>query len=146
MWFPQGRPESPIPSPATAPIVALVGAADSNMAVNWMDSSFISKIIRSMLRKKLKSQVEKTRPPAEGLHHHLRQMVGGYSKKQPGWLSGKESACQCRRQRKWVQSLSPLEKIPWRRKWQPTPVSCPGNPMDRGAWVAPVHGVAAQLP
>ena len=24
-------------------------------------------------------------------------------------------------------------KIPWRRAWQPTPVSLPGEPMDRGA-------------
>ena len=34
------------------------------------------------------------------------------------WFSGKESACQCRRHRfgPWV------EKIPWRRKWPPTPV------------------------
>ena len=39
----------------------------------------------------------------------------------PGWFSGKESACQCRRRRRcgfdpWVRT------IPWRRKWQPTPV------------------------
>ena len=36
---------------------------------------------------------------------------------------GKESACQCRRPRfdPWVG------KIPWRRKWQPTPVSLPGE-------------------
>ena len=36
----------------------------------------------------------------------------------PLWLSGKESACQCRRPGfdHWVG------KIPWRRKWQPTPV------------------------
>ena len=36
----------------------------------------------------------------------------------PWWLSGKESACQCRRHGfdPWVR------KIPWRRKWQPTPV------------------------
>ena len=35
------------------------------------------------------------------------------------WISGKESACQCRRHRfdPWVR------KMPWRRKWQPTPVS-----------------------
>ena len=32
-------------------------------------------------------------------------------------------------------------KISWRRKWQPTPVFCLGNPMDRGAWWATVHGV-----
>ena len=31
---------------------------------------------------------------------------------------------------------------PWRRKWQPIPVFLPGNPMDRGAWKATVHGVA----
>jgi len=41
----------------------------------------------------------------------------------PRWLSGKESACQCRRHRfdPWVR------KIPWRRAWQPTPVVLPGE-------------------
>ena len=41
----------------------------------------------------------------------------------PWWLSGKESACQCRRARfcPWVK------KIPWRREWQPTPVFLPGE-------------------
>ena len=33
-------------------------------------------------------------------------------------------------------------KIPWRRKWQPTPVFLPGNPMDREALWATVYGVA----
>jgi len=33
-------------------------------------------------------------------------------------------------------------KIPWRRKWQPTPVFLPVKPMDRGAWWAIVHRVA----
>ena len=39
------------------------------------------------------------------------------------WLSGKESACQCRRCGfyPWVR------KIRWRRAWQPTPVSLPGK-------------------
>ena len=32
-------------------------------------------------------------------------------------------------------------RIPWRRAWQPTPVFLPGNPKDRGAWRATVHGV-----
>ena len=45
----------------------------------------------------------------------------------PRWLSGRESACQCWRHRRrgfnsWVG------KIPWRRKWQPTPVFLPGEP------------------
>ena len=40
------------------------------------------------------------------------------------WCSGKESTCQCRRHKKcrfdpWVR------KIPWGRKWQPTPVFLP---------------------
>ena len=41
----------------------------------------------------------------------------------PWWLSGKESACQCRRCgfNPWVR------KIPWRRKGQPTPVFLPGK-------------------
>ena len=39
----------------------------------------------------------------------------------PWWLSGKEFACQCRRLgfHPWIR------KIPWRRKWQSTPVFLP---------------------
>ena len=33
-------------------------------------------------------------------------------------------------------------KIPWRGKWQPTPVSLTGKSMDRGAWRATVYGAA----
>ena len=32
--------------------------------------------------------------------------------------------------------------FPWRRKWQPTPVSSLENPVGRGAWQATVQGVA----
>ena len=47
------------------------------------------------------------------------------------WLSGKESACQWRR---W--ELDPrIRKIPWRRKWQPTPVFLLRSPKGRGAMV-----------
>ena len=35
-----------------------------------------------------------------------------------------------------------VRKIPWRRKRQPTPYSCLGNPMDRGAWG--VHSMGSQ--
>ena len=34
-----------------------------------------------------------------------------------------------------------VRKIPWRRKWQPTPVFLPRKPMGRGARCAIVHGV-----
>ena len=40
-----------------------------------------------------------------------------------GWLSGKESASQCRRP--WFDPW--VGKIPWRRKWQPTVVFLPGK-------------------
>ena len=41
----------------------------------------------------------------------------------PWWLSDKESACPCRR-----HSLYPwVGKIPWKRKWQPTPVFLSGK-------------------
>ena len=41
----------------------------------------------------------------------------------PRWHSGKESTYQCRRRgfEPWVR------KIPWRRKWQPTPVFLSGK-------------------
>ena len=49
-----------------------------------------------------------------------------------GGTSGKGLACQYRgikrdRFNPWIQ------KIPWRRKWQPTPVFLLENPMDIGA-------------
>ena len=56
----------------------------------------------------------------------------------PKWLSGKESTCQCRRRRfnPWVR------KIPWRRKWQPTPVFLPGESHGQSSLVDyVVHGV-----
>ena len=34
---------------------------------------------------------------------------------------------------------------PWRRAQQSTPVFLPGGPMDRGVWLATVHGVRAGL-
>ena len=55
------------------------------------------------------------------------------------WLSGKESACQCRRHSPWVG------KIPGKGNGNPFQYSCLGNPMDRGAWKATVHGVAKEL-
>ena len=58
----------------------------------------------------------------------------------PGGASGKEAACQCRRQKRC--GFNPWVGIPWRRTWQPTQYSCLENPMDRGAWWATVHGDA----
>ena len=57
----------------------------------------------------------------------------------PWWLRQWRIHQQRRRPRvnPWVG------KIPWRRKWQPTPgYSCLENSMDRGTWQTTVHGVA----
>jgi len=55
----------------------------------------------------------------------------------PRWLGGKKSTCQRMRCEfnPWVR------RIPWCRKWQPTPEFLSGNSMDIGAWWATVYGV-----
>ena len=55
------------------------------------------------------------------IFHPLSLQVGF-----PGGTSGKESACQCRSHRSYKFSLW-VGKIPWRRKWHPTPVFLPGE-------------------
>ena len=54
----------------------------------------------------------------------------------PWWLIWLRICLKCRRPRfpPW------FGKLPWRRKWQPTPV-CLENSMDRGAWWATVYTV-----
>ena len=54
-------------------------------------------------------------------YHHARFV--GFT----GGASGKEPAWQCRRLKRCV--FDPwVGKIPWRRAWQPTPISCLKNP------------------
>ena len=54
--------------------------------------------------------------------------------------SGKESTCQCRRQRRWG-SVPGSGRSLGEGNDNPLQYSCLENPMDRGAWQAPVHGV-----
>ena len=57
-------------------------------------------------------------------------------------LSSKESVCNA------GNGFNPwVRKIPWRKKWQSNPPQYTwlGNPMDRGARRATVHGVAKEL-
>ena len=54
----------------------------------------------------------------------------------PWWLNVKESTCQCRR-----LGFDPwIGKIPWKRKWPPTPAFLPGK--SHGQKGLAVHGVA----
>ena len=56
----------------------------------------------------------------------------------PGGSADKESTCQCRRRR----SHSWVRKTPGGGNGSPLQYACLGNPMNRGAWQAAVHGVA----
>jgi len=61
-----------------------------------------------------------------------------------GDTSSEESTCQCRRHKR--HGFNPrVGKIPWRRKWQPTPVFLPRESHERGAWRATVHVVTNSL-
>jgi len=54
----------------------------------------------------------------------LKEMVR--NKQLPDGASGKEPACQCKRQKK-LGSDAWVGKILWRKAWQPTPVFLPGE-------------------
>ena len=62
--------------------------------------------------------------------HHIATVSSGYKAMTkhclgiPGGTSGKESACQCRRLKR-LGFYPKVGKMPWRRKWQPTPVFLP---------------------
>ena len=58
----------------------------------------------------------------------------------PDGSAVKESACQCMRC-KFNRSILGLRRSPGGRNGKPLQYSCLGNPMDRGAWWATVHGV-----
>ena len=55
-----------------------------------------------------------------------------------GGTSGKESACNAGD----PSSISGLRRFPGEGNGNPLQYSCLEYPMDRGAWRAPVHGVA----
>ena len=64
--------------------------------------------------------VTKSRTQLSNFHSLTQMLLKSW------WLSGKEPACQCRRCKRcrfnpWVG------RTPWRRAWQPTPVSLPGE-------------------
>ena len=63
-------------------------------------------------------------PPSHTCHSRVLFTLRDKSKGLPWWLSGEEPAWQCQRCRfgPWVG------KIPWKRKWQPTPAFFPGKP------------------
>ena len=69
----------------------------------------------------LHTRVGDISPCSKGNSQSYRSKIG-----LPGWLSGKECACQCRKLRRW--GFDPwIRKIPWRSKWEPSPIFLPGK-------------------
>ena len=63
----------------------------------------------------------------------------------PWWLSGKESACNAGDAGLTVESIPGSGRPPGDRNGSPLQYSCLGNPMDRGAWQATIHGATKEL-
>ena len=59
----------------------------------------------------------------------------------PGGTKGKEPACQCRLDITEMGLIAGLGKSPRVGNGNPLQYSFLGNPMDKGAWQAAVHGV-----
>ena len=67
----------------------------------------------------------------------LLELLQGF----PGGPSGKEPTCQYRRSKR-CRLIPGFGRSPGEGNDNPLQYSCLGNPMDRGAWQATVHGVA----
>ena len=61
----------------------------------------------------------------------------------PGGSAGKESTCSAE-DAKDAGTIPGLERSPGEGNGIPLQYSCLGNPMDRGAWRATVHGVTTE--
>ena len=71
----------------------------------------------------------------------LSLTLGPSVQKLPWWLSGKESTCNAGN----LGLIPELERAPGEGNGNPLQYSCLGNPMERGAKWATVHGVAEEL-
>ena len=88
---------------------------------------------RSLVGCRLWRRTESDTTEATQQQQQQQQWRNGF----PWWLSGKESTYQCR--------FNPwIGEIPWRRKWQLTPVFSPGKSYGQSCWGATVLGVAKE--
>ena len=86
------------------------------------------------------TDTDKIHTPLQHLLQTNKPLDLSFSKGFPGGTTGKESICQCRRCKR--QGFDPwVRKKPWGRKYHLLQYSSLGNPMNRGAWWAIVHGI-----
>ena len=118
------------------PAIAMLDVHPKERKAGWWKDGLYNHILGTFLTKP-KRRKQPTPPSANkwvnkcGISIHMQEYYSTIrsvdtlvcSMMLPCWLSGKESACQCKRQEfdPWVR------KIPCRRKWQATPVFLPGE-------------------
>ena len=79
-------------------------------------------------------------PSARERHTYVQKSIPKILFGHAGGSSGKESACQCRKLKRYGFDLR--EDCLKEKNGNPLQYSCLKNPMDRGAWWAAVHGVS----
>ena len=110
----------PLPYVCSHSFKRLLDPLDSRRSQNEaLDHVLYKRLLKCSVCSKLTSYVTNV---AQENAFYLQDLY--INQRLPRWLSGKESTCQCRRCEKhgfdpWVRM------IPWRRKWQPTPVFFP---------------------
>ena len=112
------------------------------MGKGWKSHSLVLRYFSLTCEAIRRMQVElSTALPRMGLltskskeHLRKRQMLSRF----PWWLSGKELACNAGD----AGSIPGSGRFPGEGIGNPLQLSCLGNPLDRGAWQAAVHGVA----
>ena len=115
-----------------------------NMESKSWEFSVLIKIWQSPIHKVMQCKMQSISPGSV----HLREGNGTplqYSCLENLWTEepgGLQSMGSLRVGHNWATSLSLFTFMPWRRKWQPTPVFFLENPRDGGAWWAAVYGVA----
>ena len=102
------------------------GCEEKGILLHWQwDCKLVQPLWRTVWRFLKKLRIELPYDTARGF---------------PGGASGKDHACHCRRHERG--GFDPwMGQIPWRRKWQLTPVFLPGESHEQSCLWATVHGI-----
>ena len=106
----------------------------------WLDMTSICSLMKIWkTRNNLKTHYRNVLEPCESriMCRYLEYVENTQLYELPRWLSSKQSACNAGD----LGSIRGSGRYPGKWHSNPLQYSCLGNPMDRGAWWATVHGV-----